>query len=168
MRRSDVTEFTVTVRSPFCGYNVMAKIYRCYSNKIEPVSLRKCPCDHWLTIKAYLSAITVTNISQSFYLQLTGIDTELNYVTVTLCIQKVCISNAPNIRQLPTYTSCPLCYALVTARRIRQRGIIVVARCLCVCLPQARDSVFCGNGWTDRADFWQGGLLYQSNWVVCV
>ena len=41
----------------------------CYSNKIEPVSWRKCPDDHWLTNKAYLSAITVTNISQEFYLQ---------------------------------------------------------------------------------------------------
>ena len=41
----------------------------CYSNKIEPVSLRKCPYDHWLTNKAYLSAITVTNIYRSFYLQ---------------------------------------------------------------------------------------------------
>ena len=40
----------------------------CYWNKIEPVSLRKCPYDHRLTNKAYLSAITmpVPNISQSF------------------------------------------------------------------------------------------------------
>jgi len=36
-----------------------------YSNKIESVSLRKCPYDHWVTNKAYLSAITVTNIYQS-------------------------------------------------------------------------------------------------------
>jgi len=27
----------------------------CYSNKIESVSLRKCPNDHWLTNKAYLA-----------------------------------------------------------------------------------------------------------------
>jgi len=40
-----------------------------YSNKIEPVGLRKCPYDRWLTNKAYLSGVTVTNISQSFYLQ---------------------------------------------------------------------------------------------------
>jgi len=47
----------------------------------------------WLTNKAYLSAIAVTNISQSFYLQdggkkSTGIDMEQNYVTVTVCIDK--------------------------------------------------------------------------------
>jgi len=41
----------------------------CYSNKIESVSLRKCPHDHLLTNKVHLSAITVTNIYQSFYLQ---------------------------------------------------------------------------------------------------
>jgi len=47
----------------------------CYSNKIESVSLRKCPYDHWLTNKAYLSAITVTNIYQSFtYKMATEID----------------------------------------------------------------------------------------------
>jgi len=48
----------------------MAKIYRaCYSDKTESVSLSKCPCDHRLNNKAYLSAITVTNISQSFDLK---------------------------------------------------------------------------------------------------
>ena len=45
----------------------MAKIYRaCYSDKTESVSLSKCPCDHRLNNKAYLSAITVTNISRVF------------------------------------------------------------------------------------------------------
>ena len=38
----------------------------CYSNKAESVSLRKCPHDHWLTDKAYLSCITMTDISRSF------------------------------------------------------------------------------------------------------
>jgi len=33
---------------------------------IESASLRKCPYDHQLTNKAYLSAITVTSIFQSF------------------------------------------------------------------------------------------------------
>jgi len=47
----------------------MAKIYRDIKNKIESVSLRKCPYDHRLTNKAYLSAVTVTDISRSFYLQ---------------------------------------------------------------------------------------------------
>ena len=36
-----------------------------YSNKIESVSLRKCPHDHRLVNEAYLSAITATNISRS-------------------------------------------------------------------------------------------------------
>ena len=44
----------------------MAEYLSCYSNKTESVSLRKCPHDHWLTNKAYLSVITVTNISKSF------------------------------------------------------------------------------------------------------
>ena len=45
-----------------------------------------------LTNKAYLSATTVTNIFQSFYVQddsknqLASIDMEQNYATVTLCI----------------------------------------------------------------------------------
>ena len=43
-----------------------------------------------ITSKAYISAVTVTNISTSFYLQnggkkSTGIDIEQNYVIVTLC-----------------------------------------------------------------------------------
>jgi len=38
----------------------MVKIYRLIQIS-EPVSLRKCPYDHWLTKKAYLSAVTVTN-----------------------------------------------------------------------------------------------------------
>jgi len=46
----------------------MAKIYRVIQ-KIESVRLRKCPHDHLLANKAYLSAITVTNIYRSFYLQ---------------------------------------------------------------------------------------------------
>jgi len=36
---------------------------------MESVALRKCPYDHRLTNKAYLSAVTVTNIFRSFYLQ---------------------------------------------------------------------------------------------------
>jgi len=40
----------------------------------EPVSLTKCPYDHWLTKKAYLSAIAVTNVSPNFYIQDGGIN----------------------------------------------------------------------------------------------
>jgi len=36
------------------------------SHKIEPVSLRKCPHDHRLANKAYLSAVTVASIFRSF------------------------------------------------------------------------------------------------------
>ena len=48
----------------------MAKVYRVIQMKLN-VSLRNCPYDQWLTgvNKAYLSAITETSISQSFYLQ---------------------------------------------------------------------------------------------------
>jgi len=61
----------------------------CYSNKIESVSLRKCQHDHCLTNKAYLSAVTVTNIYESFFTykmaaKSTGIDVEQNYVNVTV------------------------------------------------------------------------------------
>jgi len=41
-----------------------------YSNKNESVSLRECPYDHRLTNKAYISAITLTKISQSFTYQM--------------------------------------------------------------------------------------------------
>ena len=46
----------------------MAKIYPVFQ-KIESASLIKCPRDHRLTNKAHLSAITVANNYQSFYLQ---------------------------------------------------------------------------------------------------
>ena len=72
-----MTESTVTIRSPFCGYNARYNAYvelngedlSCYSNKFESVILRKCPYDHCLTNKACLGTITVTNISKNFYLQ---------------------------------------------------------------------------------------------------
>jgi len=71
----------------------MATIYRAIRIKTESVSSRKCPRDHGLTNKAYLSAITVTNIFQSFTYKMaaksTGIDREQNYVTVTLCIGRI-------------------------------------------------------------------------------
>ena len=71
----------------------MAKICGVIQIKFESVSLRKCPCDRRLTNKAYLSAITVTNISRSFLptrwrKKSTGIDMEQNDVIVTLCIDQ--------------------------------------------------------------------------------
>jgi len=63
------------------------------SSKTESNSLRKCPYDHWLTGKAYLSATTVSNISQEFLptrwrQKSAGIDMGQNRVTVTLCIRQ--------------------------------------------------------------------------------
>jgi len=66
----------------------------CYLNKIESVSLIKCPYDHRRTNKAYLSAITATNISKSFYPQ-DGGKNQLAYrygrncVTVTSLVLEV-------------------------------------------------------------------------------
>ena len=62
--------------------------------KTESVSLRKCPYDHWLTNKAYLSAITVREtfirvLPTRWRQKSTDIDTEQNYVTV-LCIHVHC------------------------------------------------------------------------------
>jgi len=37
-----------------------------YLNKIQSIGLRKCPSDHLLANKAYLSDITIANISESF------------------------------------------------------------------------------------------------------
>ena len=61
-----------TIRSPCCGYNLAwcvelkgDDLWSC-SHKIESVNLRKCPYDHWLTNKVYLSASTVTSIFRSF------------------------------------------------------------------------------------------------------
>jgi len=65
----------VTIRSPFRGHNSIQCVdlnredLSCYLYKIESVSLTKCPHEHRLTKKAYISAITVANIYQSFYLQ---------------------------------------------------------------------------------------------------
>ena len=60
-------------RPPCCGYNLARRLelkgeysWSC-SHKIESVSY-----DHWLTNKAYLSAIAVTSIFQSFCLQAGG------------------------------------------------------------------------------------------------
>jgi len=86
----------ITIRSPFCGYNAIQFVelngedLSRYSNRIESVSLRKCPYDHRLTNGAFSSAITVTNISQTVLptgrrRKSTGIDMEQNYVTATLC-----------------------------------------------------------------------------------
>jgi len=48
----------------------------CFSNQVESVSLRKCPCGHRLTDKAHLSAISMTDISLSFTYKMA---TEINW-----------------------------------------------------------------------------------------
>jgi len=70
--------------------------------------LRKCPYNHWLTNKAYLSAITVTNISQRILptrrrQKSTGIDMERNYVTVT----HGRLSPPKTLEQVPSLLSLP-------------------------------------------------------------
>ena len=86
----------VTTRSPCCGYNLA----RCvelkgeylwsYSHKIESVSLRMS-IRSLVTNREYLSTIiTETNIFRvlptRWRRRPAGIDTERNYITVTLCI----------------------------------------------------------------------------------
>ena len=66
----------------------MTKIYRVIQINIESFSLRKFPYDQWLTNKAYLSAIAVTNFSEilptTWRQKLSGTDMEQN--KITLCI----------------------------------------------------------------------------------
>ena len=54
-----------------------------YSNKTESVGLRKCPYDHGLNNKAYLSAITVTKNYQSFTYKMAAEIDWHRYGTVT-------------------------------------------------------------------------------------
>jgi len=55
--------FVGTTRTTWC-VELNGEDLSCCSNKTESVSLRKCPYDHWLINRAYLSAIAATNISQ--------------------------------------------------------------------------------------------------------
>jgi len=66
----------------------MAKIYRVIQIKLNQFK-KMSAYDHWLTNKAHVSTITVTNIYQSFYVhdggkKTTGLDMKWNYVTITL------------------------------------------------------------------------------------
>jgi len=91
---SNVTESMVTIRSPFVGitrhnaFLLNGQDISCYSNKIESVSLRKCPYDQWQGVfkrnhsDEHFSDFLPTRWRQKS----TGIDMEQNYVTVTLCI----------------------------------------------------------------------------------
>ena len=112
----------ITWRNAF-GLN--GEYLSCYSNKIESVTLRKCPCGHRLTNKLYLSAITVTNISQSFTYKMAA---KINwhrygtkYVTVTLCILKV-----GNIYLTTVLQSA--CLSVCLSARVSQKPRVQAAR----------------------------------------
>jgi len=65
---SDVTGYMVTIRSPFCGYEML----QCVEIRDEDLSccsvslLKVSICQYMSTNKAYLIDITLANISQSF------------------------------------------------------------------------------------------------------
>ena len=89
----------------------IAKIYRVNSNKIESVSFRKCPYDYWLTNKAYASAITVTNISNSFtYKMATKINCRICGTELCRCHPiRIVFFSCPNLWNLqPPYCSLNL------------------------------------------------------------
>jgi len=100
-----------------------------YSNKAESGSLRKCPYDDWLTSKEYLSAITVTNIYQSFYLQdygknklasiwnkitsLSPYELIISLVHHRLCLDLLrllykCATSARSVEEIVTHPQLPL------------------------------------------------------------
>ena len=123
-----------TIRSPFCTCHTTSCVelrgedLSYYSNEIESVSLRKCPYDHWFTNKAYLSAITVTNTSQSFtYKMAAKINwhrywTKLRHCHPMYCDEHACcvcvrlfvcprganISPVLNVQSVPNFYACYL------------------------------------------------------------
>jgi len=94
---NDVTVSMVTVRSPFSGYNTVkcaewnGADLSCYSNETKSLSLRKCSYDNWLTNKAYLSAVTVTDISQTFTYTMAAIINRHRYETKLRHSYPMCI-----------------------------------------------------------------------------
>ena len=103
----------VTMRSPTpcCGHNCVelkGEDLWSYSPKTESVSLRKCPYDHKLTNKAYLSAIPITSIFQNFtYKMAAKTSWQRNYVTVTVALcMSACQGSAVPCRLLHTGHRC--------------------------------------------------------------
>jgi len=76
-------------------------------------TLRKCPYDHRLTNKAYLSAVTVTNIFRSFYLQ----DGGKNQLALT--VSECCL-----IKLLP-YKNVKSCFWILKKRTYSFRGLLI-------------------------------------------
>ena len=129
-----------------CHYALSGEDLSFYSNKTESVSLRKCPYDHRLINKAYLSAATVTNISQSFTYKMAAnisrhrygthvgfrahvkiayrIVSEQNDVTVTLSITHLQMLGLACIR----YGVCDV------SRSYRWSRNTMFAGCSCVCV----------------------------------
>ena len=59
---SNVAESVVTIRTPFCGYNTIWTRWVKWRRfivllKLNWISLRKCPYDHWLTNKACMALL---------------------------------------------------------------------------------------------------------------
>ena len=131
--------------------------FSCYSNKIESVSLRKCPrYDHRLTNKAYLSAVAVTNISRRFtYKMATKINWHRygtkNYAAITVCVLRARRRTDDDV----AHTVCP-CLVTVGCQttllktdsvalqlqtisskmRCRQNSSTASASCCCCCCCQ--------------------------------
>ena len=98
-----------------------------YSRRIESVSSRKCPYDQYIANKAYLSAVTVTSIFLVIFLSArwrrksAGIDTERNYVNVTLCDSDVISLNI-----YTSWFSTPFCgYNMTVMCAVNERRFIV-------------------------------------------
>ena len=102
----------------------MAKILSCYSNRIESVSLRKCPYDHWLTNKTErIQALSQWQKFLRFFAwtwrqKSAGINIEQNYVIVTLCVAKFPV----HLAEARIFTA--RCYA---------SAVLAMALCLSVC-----------------------------------
>jgi len=114
-RWSDVTESTVTIRSPFCGYNLAwcvelkAKLYEVIHIKLNqftkmPIrSLAYCI----KRIKALLQWATFFGVLPTRWRRKpAGIDTEPNYITLTLCISLATKLTLSKLQRQSILTSC--------------------------------------------------------------
>jgi len=114
-RWSDVTESTVTIRSPFCGYNLAwcvelkAKLYEVIHIKLNqftkmPIrSLAYCI----KRIKALLQWPTFFSVLPTRWRRKpAGIYTEPNYTTLTLCISLATKLTLSQLQRQSILTSC--------------------------------------------------------------
>jgi len=126
---SDVTECTVSIRSPFCGcktifcveFNGKDKALSCYSNETEPFILRKFSHDHWRT-----------NKDGKMAQKSAGVDMEQNCVTVTLC---TVYTNS--LRMDHTFDSGAALSFYRAMLCIRGTSHGPVSVCVCLCLSQS-------------------------------